>query len=215
MKICIGIISYLPDDKYLRDNRFNKLCNLLLRLDKLFKLPIIIICQNWGEQILPVTLENSEVLIYSYKNKLGITGARKKLRDKFLESDYDYLIMLDDDIKLLGSEESAIKYLDQIYSHPGMFGTFKSLTLQLFAISKEIFSLINYPDGDPVNGDYFEDMWLIMALKKLYPNKYFSFTRGDLDPVGNAANDEYSTWYHRQFVKRQIGDRTRSMVREL
>lgn len=214
MKICIGIISYLPDDNRLRNNRFGKLCNLLLRLDDLFKLPIIIIGQNWHDQELP-HLSNSELLIYLYKNKLGITGARKELRKKFLESDYDYMIMLDDDIKLVGSKNSADSYLNQIYAHPGMFGTFKSLTLQLFAISKEIFSLIDFPDGDPVTGDYFEDMWLIMALKKLYPNKYFSFKKGDLDPVGNAANDEYSTWYHRQYVKKNIGDNTRRMVKEL
>ncbi len=54
-----------------------------------------------------------------------------------------------------------------------------------------------------------------MALKKLYPDKFYSFVRGTLDPVANAANDINSTWYHKQFVKRQIGDRTRAMIKEM
>lgn len=54
-----------------------------------------------------------------------------------------------------------------------------------------------------------------MALKKLYPNKFFSFVRGSLDPHANAANDSNSTWYHKQFVKHDIGDRTRAMIKEL
>ena len=131
--------------------------------------------------------------IFKYKNKLGITGARRELRKVFLESDYGYLIMLDDDIQLAGDKKSADNYLKQIDNHPEAFGTFKQLTLQLFAISKEMFGKIDYPEGEIVDGDYFEDMWLIMALKKLYPDKYFSFTRGTLDPVANAANDQYST----------------------
>ena len=74
---------------------------------------------------------------------------------------------------------------------------------------------MEFPEGEVVNGDYFEDMWLIMALKKLYPDNFFSFVRGNLDPVGNAANDEYSTWYHKQFNKHHIGDNTRAMIKGL
>ena len=66
--------------------------------------------------------------------------------------------MLDDDIVLVGTQPSADRYLKQIEENPQKFGTFKALTLQLFAISKEMFSLIDYPDGEIVNGDFFEDM---------------------------------------------------------
>ena len=162
-----------------------------------------------------VDLQRSKLLVYNYKDKLGITGARRILREVFLKSNYNYLIMLDDDIELVGDKNSADSYLRQIDVHPQCFGTFKSLTLQLFAISREIFSKINFPDGEVADGDYFEDMWLIMALKKLYPDKWYSFTRGKLDPVANAANDSNSTWYHKQFIKREIGDRTRKMIKEL
>ena len=213
MTKCIGIISYLPDDNKLRNIRLFKLNGLLKRCDELFNLPIIIIAQNWKETEL-VRISN-KIIIYSFNKPLGITGARRELRKRFLQLGYDYLIMLDDDIVLVGTQPSADRYLKQIEENPQKFGTFKALTLQLFAISKEMFSLIDYPDGEIVNGDFFEDMWLIMALKKLYPDKFFSFIKGDLDPVGNAANDENSTWYHKQFNKHNIGDRTRAMIKEL
>ena len=193
----------------------DKLNELLLRCDELFGLPIIIVAQNWKDDTELVNLSKSTVTIYKYDIKLGITGARRELRKRFLESDFEYLIMLDDDIHLVGNKQSADNYIKQIENHPGDFGTFKSLTLQLFAISKDMFSKIEYPAGEVANGDYFEDMWLIQALKKLYPDNFFSFVRGNLDPQGNAANDVYSTWYHKQFVKREIGDRTRAMIKQL
>jgi hypothetical protein len=46
MKICVGIISYLPDGESIRFQRFKKLVNLLSRIDKVFKLPVLIIAQN-------------------------------------------------------------------------------------------------------------------------------------------------------------------------
>lgn len=100
-------------------------------------------------------------------DKLGITGARKKLREIFLDSEYDYMIMLDDDAKLVGTQEDANVYIHQIHSHPGArYGIYKTYLLKLFAISKDMFKEIDYPDGDAENGDFFEDMYLIMALEK-------------------------------------------------
>lgn len=215
MTKCIGIISYFPDDSKLRKIRIDKLNGLLKKCDELFGLPILIVAQNWKDDGELSKLSRSTITVYKYDKKLGITGARRVLRQKFLESEYEYLIMLDDDINLVGNKQSADNYIRQIDNHPGDFGTFKQLTLQLFAISREIYSQIDFPAGEIANGDFFEDMWLIMALKKLYPDNFFSFVRGNLDPQGNAANDAHSTWYHKQFVKREIGDRTRAMIREL
>lgn len=213
MTKCIGIISYFPDNNT-RKIRLEKLNRLITKCDELFNLPIIIIAQNWKDDELSSHI-NSDIVIYSYSKPLTITGARRELRRRFLELGYDYLIMLDDDISLSGTKPAADRYLKQIDEHPKMFGTFKQLTLQLFAISKEVFAVIDYPDGTPENADFFEDMWLIMALKKLYPDKFFSFVKGGLDPAGNAANDENSTWYHKQFNKHSIGDKTRAMIRAL
>lgn len=211
MKICIGIISYFPDTDESRKIRSARLNKLIGRCNDLFNLPILIVAQNWKS----IVCKDDNIKVYYYENKLGITGARKELRKKFIESEYDYMIMLDDDIQLAGTKPSADEYIKQIQSNPNGFCTFKALTLQLFAISKELFSKIEFPDGEIANGDYFEDMWLIMALKKLYPEKHHVFKRGDLNPIGDAVRDKDSTWFHGQFNKHEIGDRTRAMIKRL
>lgn len=112
MNICIGIISYLPDEQNLRDKRLNRLINLLKQCDEFFKLPILLVAQNFKNDFnfMPI---NSKLYIYNYKNKLGITGARINLRKYFLMSSFDNIILLDDDMKLT-NEDNAIKYLREI-----------------------------------------------------------------------------------------------------
>lgn len=213
MKICIGVISYLPDNKKLREIRVEKLSNLLHQCDELFKLPIMIIAQNWDELELN-RLNNSKVILYNYKNKLGITEARRALRNKFLASEFDYLVMLDDDILLKGDETSIGKYIEQIEAHPNMYGTFKQLTLQLFAISKEVYKLVDFPAGGPENSDFFEDMYIIMALNKLHEDRKFTFNKYNLDAMANATDCITSTWYAGQ-SRHLIGDNTRRLISEL
>ena len=208
MKICIGIISYLPDGKD-REIRLERLKDTIVKCSDLFSLPIIVVAQNW-----PDDLEFENIISYRFE-KLGITGARKKLREIFLESEYDYLVMLDDDAKLVGTKEDAEKYIEQIKEHPGMYGVYKSYLLKLFAISREMFEKIHYPDGEAENGDFFEDMYMIMMLEKKYPMFKFRFKRTSLNDVSDSANDPNSTWFHKQFNKHTIGDRTREMVRKL
>lgn len=212
MNICIGIISYFPDDPNLRKERVTRANKVIDDCNRLFNLPIIIIAQNWKN----INCIYDNATIYKYDNKLGITGARKELRRKFLESNYDYLIMLDDDAKLIGTPEDAKFYIYQITQHPGAnYGVYKAMLLKLFAISKEMFREIDYPDGEAENGDFFEDMYLIMALEKKWPERKFLFSRGSLNDVSDSANDPNSTWYYKQYNKHDIGDRTRAMIREL
>ena len=143
MNIAIGIISYLPDDRKIRENRLYKLRMLLKKCEALFNLPIILIAQNWKD----TSILNKSIIEYRYEEKLGITGARKELRKKFLESSFDYLNMLDDDCSIGGSDASA--YLKQIQNNPDCFIEFKKTLLKLFAISKKIFALQDFPDLEP------------------------------------------------------------------
>ena len=209
MKICIGIISYLPDSEEKRLFRQIKLLQLIESCNKLFNLPIVIIAQNWKD------FEVSSCIVYRYDDPLGIVGARKELRRVFLESDYDYLVMLDDDCVLSGSSEDGHNYIRQIEEHPGMCGIFNITLLKLFAISKEMFSMIDYGNGRVEDGDFFEDILLVNSIKKLYPNKVFAFNHGNLSEVSNNFNDPYSTWFHGQFNKHEIGDKTRAILRNL
>ena len=53
---------------------------------------------------------------------LTILGARHVLRKKFLDADYDYIIMLDDDAVIqLDYPEAANEYLAEIDKHPEGF----------------------------------------------------------------------------------------------
>ena len=215
METCIGIISYLPDNQS-RLTRFIKLKELIKKCNNIFDVPIIIIAQNWDDSnINSIKIDTGKIIIYNYKNKLGITGARRMLRKYFLESKFDYLIMLDDDSVLVGNYSDGRKYLKQIEDNPDKFGIFKEQLLKLFAISKYMYSLIDFPNGEAENGDFFEDMYLIKGLTKLYPDRKFRFVRNGLNEYSNSANDPDSTWFHKQFNKHDIGDKTRSMIYSL
>lgn len=212
MKICIGIISYFPEKIKIRNNRLCKLIKLIEKCNELFDLPIYIIAQNWKD--LDISMYKN-VNIIKYENRLGIVGARKELRKWFLESNYDYLIMLDDDCELKGNKESGNKYIDQIKNHPGMCGLFNQTLLKLFAISKELFKEIDYGDGSVEDGDFFEDILFVNSLKKLYSNKIFIFNKNGLYEISNNYNDPLSTWYTGQFNKKEIGDRTRKILEKI
>ena len=204
----IGIISWLPNNET-REIRQKKLEELLVKCDSLFNLPAMIIAQNWDSTV-KIT---SNCAVFHY-DKLGITGARKTLREKFLNSSYDYLIMLDDDAELVGTKEDAQKYLKQIDKNPNSVGIFKKLLLKLFAISKTIMSQVEYEDINPENGEGFEDMIFIEKCKKKFPNNYFIFERNGLDDISNSGNDPHSTWYSGQYVKKEMGDKSRKIIKE-
>ena len=204
----IGIISWLPND-VTRAIRQMKLEELLVKCDSLFNLPIMIIAQNWDSAV----KTTANCVVFNF-DKLGITGARKKLREKFLESNYDYLIMLDDDCELIGTKESAQKYLEQIDNHSNSIGIFKKMLLKLFAISKTIMMQVEYEDVSAEKGDGFEDMIYVEKCKKKFPHNYFVFIRHGLDEKSDSANDKQSTWYKGQFVKKEMGDKSREIIRK-
>lgn len=210
MKKVIGIISYLPEDKKLRQFRQTKLELLLTQCNSLFSLPIIIVAQNWtGQEVVPANAS-----VYRYE-KLGITKARKELRRLFLESEYDYLIMLDDDCVISGTVEAAKRYLATIDLHPQMYGTFKGTLFKLFAISKEMYRLVDFPELEAERGEIFEDIFLVSLLRKKWPEREFTLAGCGLTETSDSAWDKNSTWFHYQYVKREIGDRTRALVKEM
>ena len=212
MKICIGIISYFPDNDKTRRERSKKLQNLINTCTDLFNVPILIIAQNWiGNEV----ALNKLCTVKNFDYPLGIVGARKELRKEFLNSEYDYLIMLDDDCEIYGSKESAKLYINQILNNPGKCGLFNATLLKLFAISKELFSEVDFGEGSVENGDFFEDILFVDTLQKKYPNKIFTFRKNGLYERSNNFNDPLSTWYHGQFIKREIGDRTREIISKI
>lgn len=206
----IGIISWLPDDNT-REVRRKRLEMLIKRLDELFNLPIIIVAQDWEDNEVEIS---KNVLLLTY-HKLGITKARMQLREEFLKLNYDVLIMLDDDAEIVGTKEHVDEYLRQIDDNPGKFGIFKGTLLKLFAIPREILNEVEYEDVEAERGEGFEDMIFVEKCKKMFPNNYFFFTRYGLNDRSDSGNDQYSTWWKHQYAKKDMGDRSREIIKKL
>ena len=92
MKKVFGIISWFPDEPTHRKQRLERLNHTFKHLINLFgdEIEFLIIAQNWQDYKVPEFVKHT--IIHKF-DKLGILGARKMLRTKFLESKYDYLII--------------------------------------------------------------------------------------------------------------------------
>lgn len=195
----IGIISYLPDDESIRDKRIKLLTNLLYKLDSTFNLPIIIVAQNWKDFV-----HDTKTCTCYFFDKLGITGARKKLREIFLASSYEYLIMLDDDCIISGDKCAVNKYLMQIDDNPKMFYEFNTSLLKLFAIHRDILAKQEFSDVSPEKGEGFEDRIFVEELRKRFPDKRFILEHNHLEELSTSTKDPLSTWYTNQDLKEMI-----------
>ena len=189
-KICIGIISYLPDDPVSREVRKSRALSLIRQCDNWFRIPIIVIAQNWSSDML-ISTNNSNLIIYSYSNKLGITNARLTLVEKFKKSPYDRIIFMDDDM-ILNSEFEVRKYLNSLGNKS--FYYVSGWLCNFCSISKDGLNVVNFDrevDAEKQTG--FED-WLFFrtCLKKLSNEKIIcnvgKGTRKDY------LDDKYSTW---------------------
>ena len=221
-----GVISFFPDDPELRKLRVDRLNTLIKQIDFIFNVPIMIIAQHWSGISLREGTTRKPIIIYNYKEGLGINNARKTLRQKFLESEYNYLIMIDDDGVIAGTPEGGRRYLAKMAEHPYGFCEFKPSLLKLFAISKNCYELINIPDGGADDPDpqmrQFEDMFVCRSLKRVYPEREFFFKMSkDLIELSDAAHDKGNTGWHRvydedfkerKWDRHDTGGNTRYMV---
>ena len=205
----IGIISYLPDDPSIRNKRIERLEILLDRCNLLFpNISIVIVAQNWKKYC--PTYKNHIWVAIDTDKPLGITGARKALRRVFLDyCNTDYLIMLDDDCDIRGV--SGIEYLRQIDDNPGCFIEFNKTLLKLFAISKELFSKVDYEDVNPESEEGFEDRVFVNKLRKIFPDKKREFKDTGLIECSISTRDPYSVWYKNQDIKKML-DNTNTII---
>ena len=121
-----------------------------------------------------------------------------ELRKKFLESNFDYLIMLDDDCELEG--EDASKYLEQIDQNPGCWIEYAGSLLKLFAISREVFAQIDYEDISLERREGYEDWVFYEKLKAKFPELQRRFRAVGITQNSNSTADPYSTWYRNESV---------------
>lgn len=128
--------------------------------------------------------------VYRY-DKLGIAQARIKLREKFLESNFKYLIMFDDDAELLGaSGKEYLRQLDQVKSG---FVEFNKSVLNLFAITEDLYKVQEFPLVQPEKLEGFEDRIFVKTLEVKYPEKKYVFINTGLAVKTITTNDKNST----------------------
>ena len=176
-----GIISYFPDNDTpyhieTRRERSRRFRELLFKLEELWPdIDIMVIAQNWQNFELPEI--KNKIIRYDYE-KLGILGARKELRKQFLKSEYDYLIMLDDDARI--ATDAPQEYINMLDNNPNGIGVLRrcNAPLNLCAVSKYVYSQIDMADLDPENNEGFEDDLFVAACEYQFPDKFFMFPEG-------------------------------------
>lgn len=191
MKIIIGIISYFPGDEEIRSTRIKWLNTLINKCNAVFNIPIYIIAQNYTREDAENFGSKDNVSLFEFP-KLGITGARKQLRETFLNGDGDYLIMLDDDAMLRGVDKEFKLYLNEIRQHPGGWALKRSKLLKLLAISREVYEQLPFPDINPELNEGYEDAVFCYLLKTNFATKEFHFTSKIFD-FSDSAHDPNST----------------------
>ena len=188
MRFCIGIISYFPDDES-RSVRIDRLKKLLRQLNNHFKLPIIIVAQNWKE----FKVEQGNIAVFNY-DKLGITGARITLRKHFLNSVYDYIIMFDDDMELSEDQSEYDNYISTIESTKKEYYYVKNYLNNFSCISRRGFDRVNYDlSVDPEQGTGYEDWVFNEKCKRLLDSMDIK-TKLPAYDRSHFLDDQYSTW---------------------
>ncbi len=160
----------------------------------------MIIAQQWKYYKLDGKCEN-KVIRFDY-GKLGILGARHTLRKHFLESEFDYIIMLDDDALFeLDNSNVAKEYMNEIDKHPNgfCFLQYTNSQLNLCAISKYIYEKEPIPNIDPQKSEAFEDKIWAVLLHNKYPESEFLAPKGiRCVHFKNPAEVVPSTWASQQ-----------------
>lgn len=215
MKICIGIISWLPDDQEVREVRLKRLRDLVYKCRfNMEDLHIFIIAQNWkGDEFEP----RDYMTIYYY-NKLGITGAREELRKRFLETKYDYIICLDDDFELTKCKVDFEGYIKEILRNPGKLFVFKNYLMNLCAMSRYIAE--KYPFDTTIsaeNGTGFEDWVWVSVIEKKEPTHFRRLYHYNLAAKArkDLVEDKYSTWIENSTNKDDLTQKSLKLINEL
>ena len=202
---CFGIISWLPDKEPDRTQRKERINRLFKQLENLWPdIPILVIAQNW-KNFKPVNTKNPQ-LIKEYE-PLGILKARKTLRQEFLNTEFKYIIMFDDDAIIeCANKDLPKKYLAEIDAHPlgfaflkgknNIYNPYAAAQLNLCAISRAIYEQEDMVDIDPQKGEGFEDCVFATLLHYKYSQYEFDIPSGlTHSQYFNTKEKVPSTWW--------------------
>ena len=153
------------------------------------------IAQNWDNEIVL-----SDKITAYYYDKLGVLGARKALRNKFLLSKFDYMIMLDDDCILSGTKQDGDDLLEQLYNEEGRYLITRDNMLKMCTISRQVYGKYPLVELSPEAGTGLEDLAYCRLLRMMCPEKEMKYF-GKLQEVSNWTKDaSISTWDRRDII---------------
>jgi len=216
MKKCFGIVSWFPDIEPDRSQRQERLNRLFKQLNELWPdIDILIITQNW-KTFKSIDISN-KIVRKDFIDGLGILKARQTLREEFLKSKYEYLIMLDDDCIIeLKDNSLASKYMSEIDKHPNgfcfihsnnpktKFHPYIGAQLNLCAISRFIYTSEPMVPIDPQKNEGYEDSIFATLLHHKYSKYEFIPPKGIMPIQFNNPKERVpSTWCDRE--KKNIG----------
>lgn len=154
----IGIISWLHPSHEIRDARFKKTIKLLQDLTILFKDEnIVVVGQDYTtEKVADVEAISNKINVHCFE-KLGITGARNKLREIFLTTNEEYLIMYDDDCELTwGNDTAGSIFIETLKISKYGYVTDRVSLLKNAGVMRNILENIKFRLGDH-GEDYYQD----------------------------------------------------------
>lgn len=187
MNICIGIISWFPDNEH-RNERVRRCKNLLAQCSELFGIPIVVIAQNWRDEI------DSENIIKINYPRLGITKARKVLWGYFKKSDYDWMICFDDDCILEGSREDGQAFLDFLRTKDNGYLCGKRYEFKLSAFHRSAAKNIDLLDLDVEARTGIEDYGFFRFLELKYPHLAIPYQWKGLKETSIWEEDQTTAW---------------------
>ena len=201
MEVVFGIISYLPDkepDRSLREERLNR---LFKNAAEVFgEINYLIIAQNWGEYAPPGFIRAK---ITKHDSGLGILRARNELREKFLKSGAQWLVMMDDDCIIEEDEPGAGRsFLRMLKAKRGdgfcfrkdETGEYCPSQLNLCAVSRGLYEKEPLLQVDPERNQGFEDLIWCNYLHCKYPELEFDVKGLRCTHFKNPNEKAPSTW---------------------
>ncbi len=199
-----GIISWLPDKEPDRTQRKERINRLFKQLNDLWpSIDILVIAQNW-QDFKPIKTKNKQTI--KYYEPLGILGARKMLREEFLKTGINTVIMFDDDaIIKCDNDHAHIDYMNEVDKHKDGFcfihgknnsyHPYIGAQLNLCAISKFIYEKEPMVDIDPQKNEGYEDTIYACLLHHKW-SKYEFTPPTTIRPIQfqNRQEKVKSTW---------------------
>lgn len=190
----IGIISYLPDEEISRNVRYWRFRGLLVDLKKVFPYEsITVIAQNYTDE--EVNQIDIAVDMRRY-DKLGVVPARNTLRQIFLDSDEEYIILYDDDSEIkCNCENAGEEFIKCLKTNKYGWVSDKTHNLKNIGLRRSLVENILHRSDDELadDGIYFGDLIDYLQMTNDFTDLLDDGLKSFIVDTSLYTGDKYST----------------------